>query len=146
MMPAGKDSMKVESNSPPGANLAVSNCPSLDSRDPQGSVENEIRRIINRKRSSSSFNVSQYNKRASIDSSEAPDPRLVNKYSLDSKPPFIIHIEQTIPPPPRAIYLVQDSTKDKSSYKAGNSQDSDKKQKSANTTYGIIAIGKRLTK
>lgn len=154
MTSTNKDSMEVESDTniqpqfiplPSGSNSAESNCPSFDSRDSQGSVENEIRRIISKKRSSSS-NDTQSNKRVSIDPSEAPDPRLVNKYSLDSKPPFIVHIEQIIPPPPHAIYLVQDSAKDKPSNKAGNSQDSDRKQKSANSTYGIIAMGKRLTK
>lgn len=130
------------------------------------SLENELRRIISKRRkinvsnsvkntSSSSSQGLQPSKKQYLDplSVSHPDPRLLNKYNLDSRAPFIIHMENLVDLNPRSPPLSsskdqdgrENKTKDSDLDKEKDTDYSSKKnQRSTSGTYGTIAFGKRI--
>lgn len=105
------------------------------------SLENQVRRIIAKRRA---IDSSELRKKLHKEPTENPDPRLVNKYHRASKPPFIIHIERITPSPPLHPNLpVQDLSPDLMQSVAGGKKSN---QKSSTGVYGTITFGKRIVK
>lgn len=70
------------------------------------------------------------------------DSRLLNKYAIDSKPPFIVHIENLSSPSSLSNPQVQNLS---SSDNLGHKKGGNNFKKSESGTYGIIAFGKRIS-
>ncbi|XP_029673282.1 uncharacterized protein LOC115241596 [Formica exsecta] len=140
---------------------------------PVESVESQIRSIIRAKRTMSSDSSHEYLsktiKRLSI---EKMDPRSNNKYTLDSKAPYVVYIEKiasslssSIPSSEvqsSAVEQFDSNSNSANSSKSSSEKTSDtmdinnaddhidkanrKGKKSPSGIYGIIAFGKRITK
>lgn len=77
---------------------------------------------------------------------EAQDSRLLNKYSLESKPPFVVNIERLSP-----LLSPQDTpentkVQDSEATSASNHKEIKHFRQSESKQYGIIALGKRIAK
>lgn len=103
--PGNNNFMECECDSDPTpVNIPLTSDPSSSSnseppRPVPGELEAEVRRIIHKRRANDSFKDPHTNKKLSVDPSDNPDPRLINRYSVNSKPPFYVHMEKLITPP-----------------------------------------------
>lgn len=155
------DSMDVEPGSNPSTLPVHTPLPPDPNVPPSSSnnthsLENEVRRIIYKKRANTNISNSQscssnQGKRQLLDplSTDNLDPRLLNKYNFNSKPSFIIHLEKIIstssdPNSQSTQSSTTNTTTNTTSNYKGKSDTSN--QRSPSGIIGTIAFGKRLLK